>query len=44
MPETEPKTTFRCIQNPAKHLKWSKKEQFSKIIIAWNYFQKTQYV
>ena len=54
MPETEPRITaqakqhlkiHRCIENPAKHLKWSKKELLAKIIIAWNYFPKTlQYV
>ena len=31
----------RCIENPAKHLNWSKKEPLAKIIIAWNYFPKT---
>ena len=49
MPETEPKVNVQakqhlqmhwCIQNFAKHLEWSKKECFAKIIIAWNYFQK----
>ena len=43
MPETEPKITVQA--NAAKHLKWSKKEQPGKIIIAWNFFPKTlQYV
>ena len=33
------------IENPAKHLKSSKKELLAKTIIAWNYLTKTlQYV
>ena len=35
----------RSIQNPAKYLKWSKKELLAKIITLWNYFPKTlQYI
>ena len=30
---------LRCIENPVKHLKWSKKELLAKIV-AWNYFQR----
>ena len=54
MPETEPKITVqakwhlqihRRIQNPAKHLKWCKKDRPAKTIIAWDYFSKAiQYV
>ena len=52
MPETKLKIAYklssvyklryihRCIENPAKHLSWSKKEPLAKIIIAWNYFPK----
>ena len=35
----------RRIENPTKHLKWSKKELLAETILAWNYFSKTlQYV
>ena len=50
MPEAEPKATVqakkhlqihRRIQNPSKHLKWSKQESPVKTTIAWNYFPNT---
>ena len=48
VPETELTTQDKWhlqiqkhIQSPDKHLKWSKKERPSKIILAWNFFPKT---
>ena len=44
--EAEPKITVQAkqhlrihgrIQDPAKHLKWSKKQRIAKIIVDWNY-------
>ena len=52
MPETEFKVTaqakqhlqiYRCIYHPVKHLKWTKKELFAKINIAWKHFPKALY-
>ena len=38
-------TYLKIVQNPAKHLKRSKKKRHVKIIIVWNYFPRTfQYV